>query len=197
VHVIDGLATGDNSPSVVPMDDTSVDLGKNPGVIGASVLRNNKQSYVVASSATDGVSPTTMTYTVPSFKTSRHVVYDAPEASDGTSNVTASANSVGCAVTITAGSGKGFTGHPLVFSVAANTCAVTDIGDVTPPDIDGGTGSDGGSGYDAGLPSDPNASACGCTLVGFEGRATLGIIVLVPVLVLARRRARAPGRAPR
>jgi MYXO-CTERM domain-containing protein len=191
VHVIDGLASGDSVPFVVPMDDPSVDLGKNPDVIGASVLRNGKQSYVVASSATDGVSPATMTYGVPSSATSRHVVYDAPEASDGTSSVTASASGGQCVVSITAGSGKGFTGHPLVFAVAANTCAATDIGSATPPDVDGGTGGDGGSGSDGGTNPVDGTAGCGCTVAGAGDGATLALIGLVPIFVLVRRRARA------
>jgi hypothetical protein len=192
VHVIDGLASSDAAPTVVSIDDPSVDPNaKNAGVVGASVLRNGKQSYVVASSATDGVSPATMTYSVPGSTSSRHVVYDAPEASDGTSSVTATSQSGQCVVSITAGSGKGFTGHPLVFAVAASSCDATDIGSVAPPDVDGGTGSDGGNNPDGGTNPNGGSSGCGCSTAGVGDGAALAVIGLVPVLILARRRARA------
>jgi MYXO-CTERM domain-containing protein len=133
-----------------------------------------------------------MTYSVPAATSSRHVVYDAPEASDGTSNVTATAASGRCDVSITAGAGKGFTGHPLVFAVDATTCAVTDITSVAPPDVDGGTGSDGGNNNpDGGTNPNGGSSGCGCAVAGAGDGATLAIIGLVPLFVLVRRRARA------
>jgi MYXO-CTERM domain-containing protein len=201
VHVIDGLASSDTAPTVASIDDPSVDKNaQNAGVVGASVLRNGKQSYVVASSAVDGVSPATMTYAVPAATSSRHVVYDAPEASDGTSSVTASASNGQCVVSITAGSGGGFTGHPLVFAVAANTCAATDITGVAPPDVDGGTGpsGDGGSsGSDGGTNPNGGSSGCGCTVTGADDSAALGLLALTPVLLLITRRRRARGNADR
>jgi len=144
---------------------------------------------VLASSATDGVSPATMTYAVPGATSSRHVVYDAPESSDGTSNVTASAASGRCVVSITAGSGKGFAGHPLMFEVAASTCTPTDLTSVAPPDVDGGLGNDGGTNGDGGT-TGGGSSGCGCTIVGLGDDATLGLVALAPLLALLRRRRR-------
>jgi len=68
-----------------------------------------------------------MTYGVPGAAAARHVVYDAPEAPDGSSAVVAAAQSGRCVVTITAGAGGGLTGHPLIFDVGAASggCVVT------------------------------------------------------------------------
>jgi hypothetical protein len=155
IHVVDGLAASEAPATVASINDSSVDPNaQNGGVIGASVYRASKQSYVVASSARDGVSPATMTYGVPGASAGRHIVYDAPEASDGTSAVTASVQSGRCVLSIAAGSGGGLTGHPLMFQVATASagCTVTDSTAVppgTPPTgggIDGGiSAADGGS----------------------------------------------------
>ena len=153
VHVIDALGGSESPATVASLSDPAVDpSGANTGVLGASVLRSGKQSYVVASSGTDGaVAGGMLTYGTPGAAAARHVVYDAPEASDGTSGVTAAAQSGRCVVTITAGSGMGFTGHPLVFDVGAASggCVVTDATSASPgnPPGDGGAGSSsGGSG---------------------------------------------------
>ena len=101
-----------------------------------------------------------MTYEVPGGSAGRHIVFDAPEASDGTSAVTATANGTACDVSITAGSGGGFTGHPLMFQIAAasGSCTPSDSTTVSPgspppgggidagPPSQGGSGSGGGSG---------------------------------------------------
>ena len=71
----------------------------------AAVYRSLKQSFVVASNAQAGAAPVTMSYGVPGGSPARHIVYDAPEAGDGTSAVTAAAASDRCLVRITAGSG--------------------------------------------------------------------------------------------
>ena len=201
VHVIDGLGASEALATVDSMNDATIDPGKqNGGVLGASVLRSAKQTYVVASSAVDGASPATMTYGVPGGGDARHVVFDAPEASDGSSAVTAAAQSGRCVVSITAGSGGGFTGQPLMFSVGAASggCTVTDSTSVTPTQPtggDGGAGSgSGGGGSDAGASADAGAGAsagadagadagngaspsssshgCGCTLLGGEPTET-------------------------
>jgi hypothetical protein len=203
------------------MNDGTIDPGKqNGGVLGAGVLRTSKQSYVVASSAVDGVSPATMTYGVPGTGEARHVVFDAPEASDGTSTVTAVATSGRCVVSITAGGGMGFTGHPLMFSVAAagSGCTVTDSTSVSPSPppggdggVEGGTGSssgggeggagsssssgggaDGGDGG-SGNGASPNQGShgCGCTLVGAESPETVVLIGLgLAGLIIGRARSR-------
>jgi MYXO-CTERM domain-containing protein len=195
VHVIDGLSSADAAPTVVSIDDPSVDPNaQNAGVIGASILRSGKQSYVVASSATDGVSPATMTYSVPGTGASRHVVYDAPEASDGTSSVSVAANGGRCVVSITAGSGKGFTGHPLMFDVASASdgCTPTDSPGSAPPDVDGGapTGDGGTPNGDGGTNPGGGSSGCGCAIAGAGNDAVLGFFALAPFVVLFVRRRR-------
>jgi hypothetical protein len=150
VHVIDALGSGDSLAAVASLNDSTVDpSGANTGVIGASIARGGQQSYVVASSGIDGACPSgTLTYGTPGAASARHVVYDAPEASDGTSSVTAVATSGRCVVTITAGSGNGLTGHPLIFDVgvASGGCVVTDATSASPGDPSDGGSSSGGSG---------------------------------------------------
>ena len=190
VHVIDGLAASDAAPTVASISDPSVDpSAQNGGVVGASVLRSGQQSYVVASSAVDGVSPATMTYGVPGATASRHVVYDAPEASDGTSAVTASAENGRCVVSITAGAGSGFTGHPVMFdlSSAADGCTPTDLTSVAPPGEDGGVGGDGGPSGDGGPGGGGGSGGCGCGVVGLGDDASLGLLALALGLVARRR----------
>ena len=194
VHVIDGLASTDAAPTVLSMNDPAVDPGgQNTGVLGASVLRSGSQSYVVASSATDGASPATMTYGVPGTIASRHVVYDAPEASDGTSSVTASVSSGRCVLSITAGTGAGFTGHPLIFDVAsaADGCTTTDLTSVGPPDVDGGAPNGDAGGGDAGTNNGGGGSGCGCAVVGAGDRAaTFATFALGALALVAARRRR-------
>ena len=189
IHVIDGLGAGEAAPVVDSMNDATVDPGQqNGGVLGASVFRGSKQSYVVASSAQDGVSPATMTYGVPGGSAGRHVVYDAPEAGDGTSDVTATAQSGRCVVSITAGAGGGFTGHPLMFQVAAASdgCTAADstnVGSGTAPMGDGGaSSSSGGGGADAGNGASPSGGGshggCGCTVAGASEPETVLLVAL-------------------
>ncbi|HEY3820638.1 MAG TPA: hypothetical protein VGL81_25905 [Polyangiaceae bacterium] len=191
VHVIDGLGASEAPATVDSMNDGTVDPGKqNTGVLGAAVLRTSKQTYVVASSAVDGVSPATMTYGVPGAGDARHIVFDAPEAADGTSTVTAAAMAGRCVVSITPGGGGGFTGHPLMFSVAAASggCMVTDSTSVSPsppPSGDGGVeggasssggggdggGSGSGGGVDAGHAGDGGADG-GAGASGSPGKSS-------------------------
>ena len=206
IHVIDGLASTDQPATIDSINDATIDPNsQNTGVIGASVFRSSMQSYVVASSAKDGVSPTTMTYGVPGGSAGRHIVFDAPEASDGTSAVTATAQSGRCVVSITAGSGGGFTGQPLMFSVtnATSGCTVADSTTVTPGapptggGIDGGEtgGSSGGSGSGgsadngSGSPSG-SKGGCGCSQVGVAPSRTTFLTALglaFGILFTARR----------
>jgi hypothetical protein len=145
IHVIDGLAAADALTDVgsINHDDFDPPPKQNGGVIGAAVYRAQKQSYVIASSAVDGVSPSTMTYGVPGGSAGRHIVFDAPEAADGTSVVTAAVQNTRCVVSISAGSGKGFAGQPLMFVVGSATdgCAVSESTGVEPgqPPPGGGT----------------------------------------------------------
>ena len=150
VHVIDGLAATEQPAQVDSINDSNIDPGNtNGGIMGASVFRANKQSYVVASSSQDGAAPATMTYSVPGTSAGRHIVFDAPEAADGSSAVTATAANGRCSVSISAGSGKGLTGHPLMITIdsAANGCKVSDSTTVTPgmPPPGGGASSGGTS----------------------------------------------------
>jgi len=126
IHVIDGLGATEAPATVASINDEAVDPGKQNGAVtGAAVLRAGKQSYVIASSAAGGAAPAEMTYGVPGGSAGRHVVFDAPEAKDGTSKVTAAASAGRCVVRIAAGSG-GATGRPLIFDVASagGGCAV-------------------------------------------------------------------------
>lgn len=167
VHVIDGLATGENAAMVASLNDDAVDLAPkhNAGIIGASVFRGMKQSFIVAASAQDGAAGSTMTYAVPGASAARHVVFDAPEAADGTSTVTATVSGSQCVVTVTAGGGGGTVGRPLMFSTAAatNGCTVsgsTDVPAGTPPP---GGGTSGGTGGESGLGTGGGPSSGGGT----------------------------------
>jgi hypothetical protein len=121
IHVFDGLGDKEPPAAVGSINDDAVDPSprQNAAVIGAAVLRASKQSYVVASSATGGAAPATMSYGVPGGSAARHVVFDAPEAKDGSSAVSAASRSGRCVVSIAAGSGGGATGRPLIFDLAS------------------------------------------------------------------------------
>ena len=192
VHVIDALGGNDAPAAVTSLNDAMVDpSGANKGVIGASIVRSGKASYVVASSGTDGTTRGgTLSYGTPGAASARHVVYDAPEASDGTSSVMAVAQSGRCVVTVTAGAGKGLTGHPLMFDVGAASggCVVTDApksnsgmpsgGSSGSSSSSGGGSSSGGTasssgggsgGGNGGTSSDfgpASGGGCGCVLAG-------------------------------
>lgn len=127
VHVFDALGETEAPAAVASINDDAVDPAprQNAAVLGASVLRAGRQSYVVASSATRGATPAAMSYGVPGGSAGRHVVFDAPEAKDGTSAVTAAAKAGRCVVGIAAGSGGGTAGRPLVFDVASATDGCT------------------------------------------------------------------------
>src|SRR5262249_19141007 len=147
VHVIDALGKGEAAPVVGSMNDDTVDPApkQNAGVLGASVFRGSKQTYVVASSAMMGASGAKMTYGEPGGSASRHVVFDAPEDAKGESTVTAAAQGGRCVLTIAAGAG--IAGHPLMFTVstAADGCQVTASTDVAPGMPPPGSQGTGGS----------------------------------------------------
>lgn len=132
VHVLDALGDSEAPATVASINDDSVDPAprQNAAVLGASVLRAGKQSYVIASSARGAAAratPSAMTYGVPGGAAARHVVFDAPEAKDGTASVIAAARSGRCVVTITPGGGGGLPGRPLIFELASASdgCTVT------------------------------------------------------------------------
>ena len=205
VHVIDGLAAGEAEAAVGSLNDDNFDPApkQNAGVIGAAVYRGMKQSYVVASSAQNGAAPATMTYGVPGGSPARHIVYDAPEAGDGSSAVSASAASGRCVVSIAAGAGGGLTGHPLMFQVSAagDGCKVTEDTNVapgTPPPGGGVTpipGTPGTGGIGGGNPGGGGQSAsggCSCALAsaGGAGVSSAVLAVIIAALVVARPRRR-------
>ena len=196
IHVIDGLGASEPPATVDSIKGPTVDpSAQNTGVLGASVYRASKQSYVIASSAQDGVSPTTMTYVVPGTSAARHIVYDAPEASDGTSVVAASVKSGSCAVSITAGSGGGFTGHPLMFQVSAASggCTVAESTTVAPSSPPPGGGITGVPGNPQSQSASSSHKGCGCAVVGGDRSNALSLLALalggaVPIVRRARRR---------
>jgi hypothetical protein len=128
IHVFDALGQNEQPATVGSINDEPLDPAprQNGAVIGAAVLRASNQSYVIASAATDGARPTAMRYSAPGGSAGRHIVFDAPEAKDGTSVITAAPSAGRCVVNIAAGSGGGAVGHPLIFGVASasNGCAV-------------------------------------------------------------------------
>lgn len=199
VHVIDTDAAGGGGASTGSINDAPyADAGGNPDVIGAAVFHGMHQSYVLASSAHEGMAGAMITYSVPGTNAARHVVYDAPEASDGTSDVTVAAAGGRCTITITAGSGGGIAGHPLMFATDtdANGCTVTASTDVPPgmPPMggtDAGPRPDGGSvvpGTDGGPGSAPLGSGgCGCHAAG-SGGGSAALVLLGLVAALARAR---------
>jgi hypothetical protein len=206
LHVIDGLASGEALAQVGSLNDDTYDPPpkQNGGVLGAAVYRSSKQSYVVASSAVDGAQGASMTYGVPGNSPGRHIVYDAPEAADGSSAVTASAAAGRCVVAIAAGAGSGIAGHPLMFQIgsADGGCTVSADTDVAPgaapPGPDAGMPVPGGGG---GPPAGASGSslqgsagcACGHGQRGWRGAAFFGLLLVG----LASRGARRPRRSPR
>lgn len=156
IHVIDGLDAAEQPAQVGSLNDDDFDPEpkRNAGVIGAAVYRGYKQTFVAASSGQDGATGPTLTYAVPGGSAARHIMYDAPEAADATSSVTAAADSGRCAITIQAGAGSGVIGRPLMFQVApaAEGCTVKANTDVPPADAPpgGGVGGSTGNGGDAG-----------------------------------------------
>ncbi len=209
IHVFDGLAAGETA-TVGSLNDDNYDPApkQNAGVIGAAVYRGSKQSYVVASSAMAGAAGATLSYAVPGDSAARHIVFDAPEDSTGSSTVSVAADSGRCAVTITAGSG--FVGHPLMFQVAsaADGCQATDgtnVPSASPPPGGGTTGGttgsggttgttgNGGSGGDGGSNGAKSSAGCGCVLVDGDGQGAWAVLasLLLSVGLLRRRRRRA------
>jgi len=107
-----------------------------------------------------------------------------------------------CRITIMAGSGGGFTGHPLMFSVdtAANACMVMDGSNVAPgmpptggsdagPRPDAGPQPDGGvaPGTDGGTMSHASSN-CGCMAAGAGHGSSVLVALFVLAGVLRRRR---------
>jgi MYXO-CTERM domain-containing protein len=215
IHVIDGLEASETPALVGSLNDDNFDPApkRNAAVVGAAVYRGEKQSYVVASSAQDGVSPATLSYDVLGSSPGRHIVFDAPEAADGSSTVTASVDGDRCAIQIVAGAGGGFAGQPLMFSVssAADGCVAQETTSVAPGEPPPGSGlsPDPLHSSDAGTPSpspspspsqrtpaaSPSSkSGCGCRVPAAPPDSKqLALSFTALALVLSRRRRRAAG----
>jgi hypothetical protein len=207
VHVIDALASSETGAVVDSLNSDAVDPApkQNMGVVGASIFRGMKQSYVVASSAVGGAAGATLTYGVPGASAGRHIVFDAPEQADGQSQVTAAAMGGRCVVTLTAGAGVA--GHPAMFTVsaAADNCKVSADTDVAPgmPPAGGGikpTGGGvgptpgGGGAGSGGAAKSGNVIGSGCSLASSDGgpRALgLGFSLAAFAALLVRRARRA------
>lgn len=212
IHVIDGIGASESPADVGSLNDDNYDPApkQNSAVIGAAVYRTQKQNYVVASSAPRGASGASLSYGVPAQSASRHVVFDAPEQSDGQSKVTSAVQGTRCVVTITAGTG--FAGHPLMFTLssAANGCTLAQDADVPsgepPPGGgvagNGGTSAAGGSGNAnggntnggaGGTGASKGSHGCDCRL-GVSGNESEGALAfaLGVAFLLRRRRAAQP-----
>jgi len=203
LHVLDGLGAGESAAQVGSLNDDNFDPApkQNAGVIGAAVFRASKQSYVVASAAQDGAPANPMTYGVPGGSAGRHIVYDAPEAGDGTSAGSAVAQGGRCVVTVTPGSGGALTGRPLMFQVAsvADGCTVTEdtnVGPGMPPPGGGVTGGGGAGGLSgtggaggAGGAHGSGGGGCGCAIAP-AGPSAIAAALLGVGLLLGRARSR-------
>jgi hypothetical protein len=205
IHVLDGLASGEERATVGSLTDATYDPGHtNTAIIGAGVYRASKQSYVVASSADGGAAGDSLAYSVPGGSSGRHIVFDAPEDGDGKSMVTAAVDGERCAITI--GAGAGFAGRPLMFQVTsvADGCKAsedTNVASGTPPPGGGSevTTTPGGGTpppSNGGNPGQTGGSAsltggCGCRLAGGASAGQgLSLIVAGLVAVTLRRRRR-------
>ncbi len=193
IHVIDGLGAGEAQAIVGSLNDDTYDPApkQNAGVIGAAVFRSTKQTYVVASSAADGASPAPMTYGVPGESASRQIVFDAPEDATGQSTVTASVQAGRCAISISAG--PGFTGHPLMFGVAAaaDGCSATEDTNVPAGDAPKGGGASappGGGSGSAGATSSGESGGCGCRMARSASNREFAALLLALTFMVFRRR---------
>jgi MYXO-CTERM domain-containing protein len=166
VHVFDGLAKGDAPADVAPIDAAPIDTtpAENAGVVGASIFRAQRQTFVVEPAALPP--PAMLTYGVPGKNPSRHVVFDAPVDGTGHTTVTATAKGDRCELTLTAGAGV--TGNPAIFTLAtaADGCTVSEDADVKP-----GTVSPGSGGFDRPGGGGPVTGAAGSGGGGGSGAA--------------------------
>jgi hypothetical protein len=209
VHVLDALAKTDMPADVAPIDAAPIDTSpaQNTGVVGASVFRSQKQTFVVEPAAIPA--PATLTYGVPGTNPSRHVVFDAPADATGHTTVTATANGGRCELSLAAG--PGVTAGPAIFtlSTAADGCKVSEDADVAPGTVSPGSGGfekpggggpsggagSGGGGLTGGAGSGGGAtgSGCGCRAAGATattfGSASVTLLVGI-ALTLARARRR-------
>jgi MYXO-CTERM domain-containing protein len=208
VHVLSGLAMGEAQPSILSINEASIDPALNPQVIGASVHRGTTHTFVVASSAKDGASGASLSYVVPASGASHHVVFDAPEDSNGKSNVVAVGTGGLCTITITAGGET--PGSPVIFVLGDGTdpCKIVDdapnVAGGTPSGAGGGAGGGGaggagagGSGAGAGASGDGAAAGdgaddggCACTAATSTTSRRQGAWLFLALTLLWRRRRR-------
>jgi MYXO-CTERM domain-containing protein len=220
IHVLDGMPKGDPAADVAPMDTAPIDTtpAQNAGVVGASVYRGQKQTFVVEPATLPA--PATLTYGVPGTNASRHVVFDAPADATGSTTVTAEAKGNRCVLTLTAGAGVA--GVPAIFALtpASDGCKVSEDANVAPGTVSpgsggfdrpggggpngGGGGSGSGSGTTGGGGSGGGSGGggsngggvtggtggCSCRAAGAAGGAPAGVLLIVIALVtlLTRRR---------
>ena len=200
VHVVDALGNGEAASQVAAMTDPSVDAtpSENAGIVGASVLRNGVQSYVV-SSAINGAVPAAMTYGVPGATQARHVAFDAPEDGSGNSTVVAAAQGGRCEISIVAGGTSPIAGHPLMFTVSdANSgCAVTDSSRAPAATTALGVPVSGKKAVTNGDQPGGTGAGCACTAsgkpapVGWAGTSLIGLALLAFVTRMRGKRTRA------
>jgi len=192
IHVFDGLAANDPVADVAPIDAPPIDASpaENSGaVIGASVFRSMKQTFVVEPATLPA--PATLVYSVPGANPSRHVVFDAPADTMDRTTVTATVEGDRCKVTLTAGAGV--TGRPAIFTLAtaANGCTVSEDADVPPGSVSPGTGGfmkPAGAGGKGG-------GGCSCRAAGASPAAGGWIALVAAALgIAARNRRRRPTR---
>jgi uncharacterized RmlC-like cupin family protein len=158
VHVLDALDASESVPDVAKITD--------PGVTGA-IIHRGTTTYVVASTAKDGVCGATMAYTASGDVGTRHVVFDAPEDAAGRSTVVARPDNGRCAVTITAGGADAYEGRPLVFTLGtvADGCQPTNEKPAAPPET-GSAAAPSSGGIDTGnenAANDPAPGGCACS----------------------------------
>ena len=191
VHVIDGLGAGETTAAVGSINDDNYDPApkENAAVLGAAVYRASKQSYILASSAARGEAGASITYSVPGEAPGRHVLFDAPEQSDGQSTVTAAAAGGRCVITVIAG--PGLAGRPLMFSVgvASGGCAVSEDTAIAPGAVPPGGGVIPTGGNQGGGTAGGKGDGCGCALHRPPG-GVAGAMLVLALLALCLRRQR-------
>jgi MYXO-CTERM domain-containing protein len=209
VHVFDGLAMGEAPADVAPIDAAPIDTtpAENAGVVGASIFRAQKQTFVVEPATLPA--PATLTYGVPGMNPSRHVVFDAPVDGTGHTTVTATAKGDRCEISLAAG--PGVTGGPAIFTLApaAMGCTVSEDADVAPGTVSPGSGGfdrPGGGGPQGGAGSGAagsgggagsgatTGSGCGCRAAGTGtvGSGLAAALAVATILGTRRRKGRHP-----
>ena len=179
VHAIDGLVKGAAAADVAPIDAPPIDTtpAENAGVVGASVYRAQKQTFVLEPAVLPA--PATLSYSVPGANPSRHVVFDAPADAMGRTTVTATVRDGRCAVSLVAG--PGITGMPAIFtlSTADQGCMVSEDANVAPGTVSPGSGGvnrppGGGAGGGGGAPAGGGAGGAPGGGAGARGQADAG-----------------------